>query len=64
MGFHEDHRNAVADRWSQKYRESGMTAKEFEAYFRKTMKSYGWAGIDIDKMIERIYRGATLCENI
>jgi hypothetical protein len=64
MGWIEDHRNTVADRWAQKYRESGMTAKKFEDYLRKTMASYGWAETDIDKMSERIFRSATLLENI
>ena len=57
MGFHEDHRNAVADRWAEKYRESGMTPEKFEAYMRKTMISYGWADADIDKMIKRTMGG-------
>lgn len=55
MGFHEDHRNVVADRWGQKFRESGMKRGEFEPYMRKIMASYGWAECDIDKMITRIF---------
>ena len=55
MGYHEDHRNVVADRWAQKYRESGMTRVKFEPYMRKTMARYGWAECDIDSMIARIF---------
>lgn len=53
MGFHEDHRNTVADRWGQKYRESGMTAAEFSKHMKKTMLEYGWSETDADKMIAR-----------
>ena len=53
MGFHEDHRNTVADRWGQKYRESGMTAAKFSKYMKKTMLEYGWSEADADKMIAR-----------
>lgn len=51
MGFHEDHRNAVADRWGKKYRESGMTAEAFSKYMKKTMLEYGWSEADADRMI-------------
>ena len=53
MGFHEDHRNTVADRWGQKYQESGMTAAKFSKYMKKTMLEYGWSEADADKMIAR-----------
>ena len=53
MGFHEEHRNVVADRWAQKYQESGMTAEKFSKYMKKTMLEYGWAETDADKMVAR-----------
>lgn len=53
MGFHEDHRNTVADRWGQKYRESGMTAAKFSKHMKKTMLEYGWSESDADKMVAR-----------
>ncbi len=53
MGFHEDHRNTVADRWAKKYRESGMTATKFSEYMKKTMLEYGWSETDADKMVAR-----------
>jgi hypothetical protein len=53
MGWAEDHRNTVADRWGQKYRESGMTVAEFSKYMKKTMLEYGWSEADADKMIAR-----------
>jgi hypothetical protein len=53
MGWNEDHRNAVADRWGQKYRDSGMTAAEFSQQMKKTMLEYGWTETETDKMIAR-----------
>lgn len=53
MGWHEDHRNTVADRWGQMYRESGMTAAKFKEHMKKTMLEYGWSESDADKMIAR-----------
>jgi hypothetical protein len=53
MGWHEDHRNTVADRWGQKYRESGMTATEFRKYMKKTMLEYGWSESDADMIVAR-----------
>jgi hypothetical protein len=53
MGWAEDHRNTVADRWGQKYRESGMTAEVFRKHMKKTMLEYGWSESDADKMIAR-----------
>ena len=57
MGYHEDHRNTVADRWAQKYRESGMTAKKFGEYMRKTMLEYGWSEYDAAIMVVRALKG-------
>jgi hypothetical protein len=51
MGWAEDHRNTVADRWKQQYRKSGMTAAQFSKYMKKTMLEYGWSESDTDKMI-------------
>ena len=53
MGWFEDHRNTVADRWAKKYLESGMTAAKFGQYMKKTMLKYGWSEPDANKMVER-----------
>lgn len=56
MGWHEEHRNTVADRWAKKYQESGMTADKFRKYMKKTMLEYGWSEADAEKMVERATR--------
>ena len=56
MGWDEDHRNTVADRWAQKYRKSGMTAANFSKYMKKTMLEYGWSEADANKMVARAMR--------
>ena len=56
MGWAEDHRNIVADRWGQRYRESGMTAAKFSKYMKKTMLQYGWSEEDAAKMVARAVR--------
>lgn len=56
MGWIEDHRNTVADRWGQKYQESGMTAAAFSKYMKKTMLEYGWSEADADRMVARAIR--------
>lgn len=53
MGWAEDHRNTVADRWAKKYQESGQTAEKFSKYMKKTMLEHGWSEADADKMIAR-----------
>ena len=53
MGQAEDHRNAVADRWGQKFRESYLSPDEFRNQMARTMKEYGWSEKDIEKMIDR-----------
>ena len=53
MGWQDDHRNAVADRWGKKYRESGMTAADFSRHMKDTMLRYGWSEADADKMVAR-----------
>jgi hypothetical protein len=53
MGWHEDHMNTVADRWWQKYRESGMTSTDFRKYMKKTMLEYGWSESDADMIVAR-----------
>ena len=53
MGWNEDHRNTVADRWGQKYRESGMTDTDFRKYMKKTMLEYGWSESDADMIVAR-----------
>ena len=56
MGWNDDHRNAVADRWAKKFRESGMTAAEFSKHMKKTMLDYGWSEDDADKMVAQATR--------
>lgn len=56
MGWAEDHRNTVADRWGQKYRESGMSADTFGNHMKKTMLKYGWSEDDATKMVARAVR--------
>lgn len=53
MGWAEDHRNTVADRWGQKYRESGMNADDFSKYMKKAMLENGWSESDATKMVAR-----------
>lgn len=53
MGWADDHRNAVADRWGRKFLESGMTAAEFGIHMKKTMLKYGWSEADADIMVAR-----------
>lgn len=53
MGWHEDHRNTVADRWGQKFRESDVSPRQFSVYMKKKMKEYGWSEADIKKMVAR-----------
>lgn len=53
MGWAEDHRNTVADRWGRKYRESGMSAAKFSKYMKKIMIEYGWSEEDAAKMVAR-----------
>ena len=56
MGWHEDHRNAVADRWAKKFKESGKTTDEFSKHMKQTMLEYGWSETDADKMVARAVR--------
>ena len=56
MGWHEDHRNVVADRWAKKYHESKMTEEQFTEYMREFMLKCGWSEIDTEKMIARAIR--------
>ena len=53
MGWAEEHLNMVADRWWQKYKESGMSPEVFSKYMTETMKQYGWSAEDIKKMVAR-----------
>ena len=53
MGWHEDHRNAVAERWAKKYQESGMTEEQFTEYMREFMLKGGWEENDINIMISK-----------
>ena len=56
IGWSEEHRNAVADRWKIKYQQSGMTEKKFSEYMKKTMFEYGWSEEDVDKMVKRAFK--------
>lgn len=56
MGWVEEHRNTVADRWGQKFRESDMSPERFCKYMTETMKQYGWSEADIKKMVARAIR--------
>ena len=53
MGWADDHRNAVADRWAKHYRESNMTVTRFRKYMKKTMLQYGWSEYDAKQMVAR-----------
>ena len=53
MGWADDHRNTVADRWGQKFRESDMSPEMFSKHMKETMKKYGWSAADIKKMVAR-----------
>lgn len=53
IGWAEEHRNTVADRWNKKFQESGMNAENFSKHMKKTMLEYGWSESDADKMIKR-----------
>ena len=53
MGWSEDHRNTVTDRWGQKYKESDLSPELFSKYMKEKMKEYGWSEKDIKKMIAR-----------
>lgn len=54
MGWNDDHRNAVADRWQEKYRKSGMCAADFSKYMKKTLLAYGWTIADVQAMISKV----------
>ena len=53
MGWHEDHRNEVAERWAKKYHESKMTEEQFTEYMREFMLKGGWEENDINIMISK-----------
>lgn len=53
MGWNEDHRNAVADRWGEKYRESGMDATQFSKRMKKTLLAYGWTEDEVNQIVAR-----------
>lgn len=53
MGWHEDHRDAVAERWTKKYHESKMTEEQFTEYMRKFMLEGGWEENDINIMVSK-----------
>ena len=53
MGWREDHRNAVAERWAKKYRENKMTEEQFTEYMREFMLKGGWEENDINIMISK-----------
>lgn len=53
MGWLEDHRNTVADRWGKKFDESDLSPIKFKKIMEKTMKEYGWSEKDIKAMVAR-----------
>ena len=53
MGWAEEHRNTVADRWGKKFMESDMSPEKFSKHMTETMKKYGWSATDIKKMVAR-----------
>ena len=56
MGWYEDHRNTVTERWRKKYRESGLNADEFTQHMKKTMLENGWSEDDANKMVAQAVR--------
>ena len=57
MGWTEDHRKAVADRWGKKFRESGMDADKFAAFMKRKLLEYGWSEAETDEIIARALKG-------
>ena len=55
MGWNDDHRNAVADRWGNKFRESSLSPDKFKKQMKRTLKEYGWSENDIEKMVTRAF---------
>lgn len=53
MGWNDDHRNAVADRWGKKFQESDMHPDMFSKHMKETLKKYGWSATDIKQMVAR-----------
>lgn len=53
MGWAEEHRNTVADRWGKKYRESDLSPGKFKKYMEQKMKEYGWSEKDIKIMVAK-----------
>ena len=51
MGWAEEHRNTVADRWGEKYREGNTSPVKFQKQMERTMKDYGWSEKDIKFMV-------------
>jgi hypothetical protein len=62
MSWHEDHINAVADRWRIMRLESTLSADEFEAYARKTLSGYGWSGKDLETLVRKIMKNKRMDE--
>lgn len=57
MGWTEDHRNAVADRWREKYIQSGMSAADFSKHMKKTLLAYGWTEDEVNQIVARAIKG-------
>ena len=51
MGWAEEHRNTVADRWGEKYREGKTSPVKIQKQMERTMKDYGWSEKDIKFMV-------------
>ena len=55
MTQHEEHRTIVAKRWAAKRKD--YRGRDFDAYARKTLLSYGWDENDVEKMMKIIMKG-------
>lgn len=53
MGWHEDHLQAVRERWKKKKEESKLPEAEFLELARKTLLNYGWTIEDIERILNQ-----------
>ena len=54
MGFYDDHIDAVAKRWQEKYRHSGLTLAEFKKEATKTLTGYGWNEQEVERILRNV----------
>lgn len=52
MGWHEDHLQAVRERWQKKKKESKLHEAEFLELARITLLKYGWTIADIERILK------------